>query len=199
MGRIAIAAILFFLRGSLRRWSQSQIDQQLKEAGVCARCHVLSVMEWGMSGSPEGGDRLVSLAMASSVGHVKDERDNVKPDHIPHGVAIAGLCATCHTAGCPQTKKTADCQTCHHVHALIDPNKQPPYKDERAGATQAEMAVLRPSRGRRRAARQGGAVGESPERIPGRSAGTAGQPGCGRALEESASAACSPECRVSRS
>jgi len=70
----------------------------------------------------------------SGRGHVADERDNVKPDHIPHRAAIAAWCATCHTAGCLQTKKTADCQTCHHVHALFDPNKPPTAsKDERLG------------------------------------------------------------------
>jgi formylglycine-generating enzyme required for sulfatase activity len=62
---------------------------------------------------------------------VADERNNVKPDRIPRAAAIAALCATCHKAGCPQTRKTADCQTCHHVHALLDPNKPPSSKDER--------------------------------------------------------------------
>ena len=132
MGRIIIAVILF-LTGLPSAWSQSQIDQHLKEAGVCARCHVVQVMEWGMSGHPKAGTTCIACHGAS-LGHVKDERDNVKPDHIPHGAAIAALCATCHTAGCPQTKKTADCQTCHHVHALFDPNKPPAAsKDERLG------------------------------------------------------------------
>ncbi|MGO8735097.1 MAG: SUMF1/EgtB/PvdO family nonheme iron enzyme [Terriglobia bacterium] len=131
MGRIAILAILLST-GISSGWSQSQIDQQLKEAGVCARCHVLAVMEWGMSAHPKAGTDCVACH-GSSRGHVADERDNVKPDRIPRGVAIAVLCATCHTAGCPKTKKTADCQTCHHVHALFDPNKPPSSKDERAG------------------------------------------------------------------
>ncbi len=130
MGRIKIAAVLFFLACVPSAWSQSQIDQQLKEAGVCARCHVVSVMEWGMSGHRKAGTTCISCH-GESVGHVKDERNNVKPDHIPHGVAIAGLCATCHAAGCPKSNKTADCQSCHHVHALIDPNKEMPNKDDR--------------------------------------------------------------------
>jgi formylglycine-generating enzyme required for sulfatase activity len=87
-------------------------------------------MEWGMSAHRKVGTACINCH-GNSLGHVKDERDNVKPDRIPRGAAIAALCATCHTAGCPQSKKTADCQSCHHVHALIDPNKEPPSTDER--------------------------------------------------------------------
>jgi hypothetical protein len=129
MGRIVIAAFLLST-GLSSAWSQSQIDQPLKEAGVCARCHVVSVMEWGMSGHRKVATDCVACH-GSSRGHVADERDNVKPDRIPRGVATAALCVTCHTAGCPQTRKAADCQTCHHVHGLIDPNKPPSSKDER--------------------------------------------------------------------
>jgi formylglycine-generating enzyme required for sulfatase activity len=129
MGRIVIAAILLST-GLSSAWSQSQIDQQLKEAGVCARCHVVSVVEWGMSGHRKAATDCVACH-GSSRGHVADERNNVKPDRIPRAAAIAALCATCHKAGCPQTRKTADCQTCHHVHALLDPNKPPSSKDER--------------------------------------------------------------------
>jgi len=129
MGRVVILAILLST-GLSSAWSQSQIDQQLKEAGVCARCHVVSVMEWGMSGHRKAATDCVACH-GSSRGHVADERDNVKPDRIPRGAAIAALCATCHKAGCPQARKTGDCQTCHHVHALFDPNKPPSIKDER--------------------------------------------------------------------
>ena len=129
MGRIVVAVVLLST-GLSSAWSQSQIDQQLKVAGVCARCHVVSVMEWGMSGHRKAATDCVACH-GSSRGHVADERDNVKPDRIPRGAAIAALCATCHQAGCPQTKKTADCQTCHHVHALLDPNKPSSSKDER--------------------------------------------------------------------
>jgi formylglycine-generating enzyme required for sulfatase activity len=129
MGRVVILAILLST-GLSSAWSQSQIDQQLKEAGVCARCHVVSVVEWGMSAHRKAGTDCVACH-GSTRGHVADERNNVKPDRLPRGAAIAALCATCHKAGCPQTRKTADCQTCHHVHALFDPNKPPSIKDER--------------------------------------------------------------------
>ena len=130
MGRIIVSAIIFFLTGLPSAWSQSNnVDEQLKQAGVCARCHVVSVLEWGMSGHGKAGTACVSCHGAS-LGHVKDERDNVKPDRIPRGAAISGLCITCHTAGCPSSMKTADCQSCHHVHALIDPKKEPQSSDE---------------------------------------------------------------------
>jgi formylglycine-generating enzyme required for sulfatase activity len=69
-----------------------------------------------------------------SAGHIKDERDNIKPDRIPRKTAIAGLCITCHAKGCPNSLKTADCQSCHHVHALIDPRKEPQAQDDRLAA-----------------------------------------------------------------
>jgi len=106
-----------------------QADNQLKEASVCARCHVISVVEWGMSAHRKAGTNCVGCH-GESRGHVVDERNNVKPDRIPRGDRISGLCATCHQAGCPKTKQAADCQSCHHVHALIDPKKPPSSKDE---------------------------------------------------------------------
>jgi formylglycine-generating enzyme required for sulfatase activity len=130
MGRIIFTVIFVLFSGLPFARAQSAIDQQLKEAGVCARCHVLSVMEWGMSGHRKVGTTCIGCH-GPSLGHIKDERDNVKPDHIPHKAAIAALCATCHNAGCPNTKKTVDCQSCHHVHALIDPNKETTVKDDR--------------------------------------------------------------------
>lgn len=56
-----------------------------------------------------------------SQGHVVNERNQVKPDRIPHGAEVAGLCSTCHTQGCPKTKRKDDCQSCHHYHALFSP------------------------------------------------------------------------------
>lgn len=52
-----------------------------------------------------------------------DERNNVKPDRIPRGTSISGLCADCHKSGCPNSKQTSSCQNCHHVHTLIAPTK----------------------------------------------------------------------------
>lgn len=100
-------------------------DQQLKEAGVCARCHVISVVEWGVARHWKSGTNCVACH-GDSKGHVIDERNNVKPDRVPHAAAIAGLCLHCHRDGCPKTQQKAACQNCHHVHALVNPNAPPP-------------------------------------------------------------------------
>ena len=124
-------------------WPQAATDVQLKQAGVCARCHVISVVEWGISRHQQAGTGCVECHGASR-GHVIDERNNVKPDRLPHLAAIAGLCATCHTAGCPKSKRSDACQSCHHVHALLDPNKPPSSQDERLEQlTRASQAAAR--------------------------------------------------------
>ncbi len=127
MARLAWLGILLF--PVLPAPAQQQTDTQLKEAGVCARCHVISVVEWGMSAHRSAGTNCVSCH-GESRGHVVDERNNIKPDRIPRGEKVASLCATCHQAACPKTKKAGECQSCHHFHALIDPKKPPVAKDE---------------------------------------------------------------------
>ena len=83
-----------------------------------------------MSGHPKAGTDCVACHLPSK-GHVADERNNVKPERLPRGEQIAALCASCHAGGCPKTKAAAGCQTCHHVHALVDPRKTPSTRDER--------------------------------------------------------------------
>jgi hypothetical protein len=108
----------------------AQVDDARQEAGVCARCHVISVAEWGYSKHrPAGTD--CKACHGASQGHVVDERNNVKPDQIPRQTAVAGLCLGCHEAGCPKSKETGSCQKCHHPHALVDPRKPPAIRDER--------------------------------------------------------------------
>lgn len=121
MARLTFSVLLFALLAS----AQSQSDGHLKQAGVCARCHVISVVEWGMSAHTRSATDCVACHGVSE-GHVIDERNNIKPERMPTGAAIAGLCAGCHAAGCQKTKNTANCQSCHHYHALVDPNKPPP-------------------------------------------------------------------------
>ena len=118
MARLMTGIILFLF--ALTGAAQTIEDQQFKEAGVCARCHVISVVEWGMSGHRKAGITCVTCHGASQ-GHVTDERNNIKPEHIPHGAAVAGLCAGCHKSGCPKTQQTVSCQNCHHSHALVNP------------------------------------------------------------------------------
>ena len=104
--------------------AQTSQDRYFREAGACARCHVISVVEWGMSGHTKAGTSC-RACHGESRSHVIDERNNVKPDRIPRGAAVTGLCLTCHAQGCPKAKKNTGCGVCHHFHALVDPNKPP--------------------------------------------------------------------------
>jgi formylglycine-generating enzyme required for sulfatase activity len=126
---VAIAAVVL----ALPAWAQVNQDAQFQEAGVCARCHVISVIEWGMSGHRKVSTGCESCHGASK-GHVIDERNNVKPDRMPTGGAIAGLCADCHKGPCPKSKQAGSCQDCHHFHALVNPKQPSAAKVERTTA-----------------------------------------------------------------
>jgi formylglycine-generating enzyme required for sulfatase activity len=121
---LLVLAIIFLVS------PQERPDQQFQQAGVCARCHVISVVEWGMSRHLKAGTGCVECHGASQ-GHVIDERNNIKPERMPRGAALAGLCAGCHKSGCPNSRQTASCQNCHHVHALVNPTKPPAVRDQR--------------------------------------------------------------------
>lgn len=108
----------------------AQVDEARKEAGVCARCHVISVAEWSYSRHRQSKTDCKACHGASE-GHVLDERNKVKPDQIPRQTAVARLCLSCHEDGCPKSKDTDSCQKCHHAHALLDPRKPPTIRDER--------------------------------------------------------------------
>jgi len=112
--------------------SASAQDEHFQKAGSCGRCHVISVIEWGIARHAATGTDCTACHGASQ-GHVIDERNNIKPDRIPRGAAAsAPLCSTCHPTGCPKSKKTASCTDCHHFHALLDPAKPPATNDDRA-------------------------------------------------------------------
>ena len=85
MARLTSTVVLLLFPLSL--WGQAQI----KQAGVCARCHVVSALEWSISRHAKVGTNC-QACHGPSQGHVTNERDEVKPDRIPHGAAIAGLC-----------------------------------------------------------------------------------------------------------
>jgi len=121
----------------------AQQDLQFKEAGVCARCHVISVVEWGMSRHRTANTDCIACHGASA-GHVDDERNNIKPERMPQGEAIAALCAGCHTAGCPKTRQKAACQTCHHFHALVDPKAPPAVPDQSLARSRPAPATRSP-------------------------------------------------------
>ena len=112
---------------ALLLWAVPSVAQSqpagVNEAGVCSRCHVSSSLEWGISRHSKAGTNCVSCH-GESQGHVLNEQDAVKPDKRPRGAEIAVLCQSCHAAGCPKTRQTAGCQSCHQVHALVDPKQQ---------------------------------------------------------------------------
>ncbi len=62
-------------------------------AGSCGRCHVVSVLEWGGSKHFRAGTGCTQCHGVSE-GHVADERNNIRPEKIPQGAAIAGSAAT---------------------------------------------------------------------------------------------------------
>lgn len=127
MNTVKAGLILLFAWTALSQETSDAIRQQ---AGDCARCHVISVVEWGYSGHRPSGATCLDCH-GPSAGHVRDERNNVKPDRLPRQEAIAGLCRECHEEGCPHAKESNACQRCHHVHALVDPRKPPAVRDER--------------------------------------------------------------------
>ncbi len=118
----------------------AQADFQ--QAGVCSRCHVVSVLEWGISKHRTAGTDC-RRCHGPSAAHVANERNEVGPDRLPREAAIAGLCVSCHAAGCPKTKQTAACQTCHHPHALVDPNQTPAASPPPAPAPKPATVVAR--------------------------------------------------------
>jgi formylglycine-generating enzyme required for sulfatase activity len=107
----------------------AQQDDQFQKAGVCARCHVISVVEWGMSSHRRAGTDCTACH-GTSQGHVVDERNNVKPERVPHGKAVSDLCLSCHKDSRSPANRNVGCDACHQVHALLNPNKPPAVRDE---------------------------------------------------------------------
>lgn len=127
---MARITILLFSLALIASAQQTGSRQAFELSGVCARCHVVSVIEWELSKHFPAGTGCVSCH-GESKGHVVDERNNIKPDKMPHGEAVTGLCATCHDAGCPKTRQKQGCHQCHHYHALLDPSRGVQGKDDR--------------------------------------------------------------------
>jgi formylglycine-generating enzyme required for sulfatase activity len=121
---------------------QAQALPEFKAAGVCARCHVVSVLEWGISKHVAAGTSC-QKCHGPSKDHVANERNEVKPDRLPRGAQIAKTCQRCHDAGCPKTLQTATCQQCHHVHALLDPAKRPQAQDDQLSQLLARWEKFR--------------------------------------------------------
>src|SRR3954469_20063940 len=61
---------------------------EFKAAGVCARCHGVSVLEWGIS-KHVAEKTTCQKCHGPSKEHVANERNEVKPDRLPRGAQIA--------------------------------------------------------------------------------------------------------------
>jgi formylglycine-generating enzyme required for sulfatase activity len=118
MARPALARLALLLPLAL---AAQQPDPSFRQAGVCSRCHVAQVLEWSAGGHTRAGTSCQGCHGASEA-HVADERNQVKPERLPRGEReFTALCANCHAAGCPKTARKDGCPSCHHAHALSNP------------------------------------------------------------------------------
>ena len=101
------------------------------EAGVCSRCHVVSVLEWQISGHREAAANC-QTCHGPSAAHVANERNEVSPDRLPRGAAADPLCSSCHQMGCPESKSTAGCLQCHNSHSLTSPSQIQAFQGDRS-------------------------------------------------------------------
>jgi formylglycine-generating enzyme required for sulfatase activity len=120
---VCCVRLIVLLLAALAAHAQNSTDpSRIREAGVCSRCHVAQVLEWSTSRHTKASVNCQNCHGPSSA-HVANERNEVKPDRLPHAAAIAGLCQTCHAQGCPKTSRRDSCESCHHPHALFNPNQ----------------------------------------------------------------------------
>lgn len=124
MARLILALIVAIVPALAQQQSR-----EFQVAGVCGRCHVTSVLEWSLSKHKNTYANCTGCH-GPSQGHVTDERNNIKPERIPRGQAIASLCSTCHPAGCPKSGEKVNCQNCHQAHALVNPSRDRAVQDE---------------------------------------------------------------------
>jgi formylglycine-generating enzyme required for sulfatase activity len=137
---LPVSLALQLLYGVLAPAQAPAPDRALHQAGVCSRCHVAQVLEWSASRHSHAAT-VCQTCHGPSAAHVANERNQVKPDRLPRGAAIAATCRTCHSGGCPKTTVQATCESCHHSHALVNPApaKLAPLDDPRT-AKAAEAA-----------------------------------------------------------
>jgi formylglycine-generating enzyme required for sulfatase activity len=117
-----VRLILLLLLAFAARAQTSADPSRFREAGVCSRCHVAQVLEWSTS-RHQNASVACQNCHGPSKAHVANERNEVKPDRLPRAAAIAVLCQTCHVPGCPKTSRRDACESCHHPHALFNPNQ----------------------------------------------------------------------------
>ena len=136
-----MARVTFLLLLMAVATATAQQAKEFEQTDSCGRCHVSSVLEWSLSKHQQVSVNCVACHGAS-VGHVLDERNNVKPDRIPRGKAADALCLSCHSAN----KQKADCLSCHHPHALVNPSNDQAIKaiqDQQLKESDARMTSYR--------------------------------------------------------
>jgi hypothetical protein len=116
---------------------------------VCATCHITATLEWGISkkhSQLNNGESLPNCmgCHGQSLKHQADEQHLVKPDRFARGAAaITALCSECHSDGCSVTGEKADCQTCHHPHAMVSPTSSSEPLVKRAAPLSASFEKYR--------------------------------------------------------
>lgn len=141
MARSTLAGLVLVFAGlAMPAAPPPQASPQIKQAGVCSRCHVAQVLEWSAGTRHVSAGTTCQSCHGPSAGHVANERNQVKPDRLPQGdFAVAALCASCHGSGCPKTSQKTGCQSCHHPHALSNPDDR---QLRQTAAIEAPGAVL---------------------------------------------------------
>ena len=142
---LALFATTLLFAAPLPLLAQQGARQELAVSGSCARCHVSSTLEWGIS-KHSTVTRSKTKRLPNCVGchgdsrdHVIDEQNTAKPDRMAHGDAIAALCIECHRRGCEHSPDLKNCQNCHHIHALVNPTLDAATIEKRAGDLAALM------------------------------------------------------------
>ncbi len=138
LSRLSIALALLAVSAAAQGPSQADFSP----AHLCSRCHLHGTLEWSVSAHNESGTGCTACH-GPSEGHLLDERNNIKPDRVPRGAAVASLCQGCHQPGCPKTKRTDACQSCHHVHALVDVRDKPAAAQQPAAEDGYQVAMER--------------------------------------------------------
>ncbi len=145
---VLATALAVALLSTLSR-AQQGARQELTVSGTCARCHVSSTLEWGISkhsAVTEGKDgRLPNCVGCHGISrdHVVDEQNTFKPDRMVHGADIAPLCVECHPKGCASSRDLKNCQNCHHIHALVNPKLDATAIQERAKQLDAKVEAAK--------------------------------------------------------
>ena len=146
---ISLPACTVLILMTLPLWAQQGQRQELTVSGSCARCHVTSTLEWGLSihsAITNGKNNRLPNCVGchgASRDHVVDEQNTFKPDRVAHGDAIPKLCVECHDSGNPHTSDLKNCQNCHHIHALVNPKLDGATIENRAKQLAAQMEAYK--------------------------------------------------------